>query len=134
MELERFFFWQDWSAHRQKIFFAALLVAWGVALFMAWSGFSESQSRAARAAKQSKQKYNKTILLANQLRDGESSRGALVDREPITAAQQVARDLGLDGRMTYLRPVQSEANSGSGVQIVLESLNLPEVVALMRDF
>ncbi len=82
----------------------------------------------------SKQKYSKTVPLVEQLKAGESSRGALVDREPMTAAQQVIRDLGLDSRLTSLRPLQAGMNSAQGVQVILESLNLPELVSMLRDF
>ncbi|HAS88102.1 MAG TPA: hypothetical protein DCS48_02180 [Desulfovibrio sp.] len=134
MDLERFYIWQDWPAERQKMFFAALVAGWALILFMVWSGFAESQSKAERITLSSKQKYSKVVPLVEQLKAGEVSRGALVDREPMTAAQQVIRDLGLDSRLTSLRPLQAGANSGQGVQVLLESLNLPEVVALLRDF
>ena len=134
MDLERFYIWQDWPADKQKLFFTALVAGWALVLFMVWSGFAESQSKAERITISSKQKYAKVIPLVEQLKAGESSRGALVDREPMTAAQQVIRDLGLDSRLTSLRPLQAGANSGQGVQVLLESLNLPELVALMRDF
>lgn len=134
MELERFYIWQDWPVEKQKLFFAALVAGWALVLFMVWSGFNESQSKAVRIMLSSKQKYSKTVPLVEQLKAGESSRGALVDREPMTAAQQVIRDLGLDARMTSLRPIQAGANSAQGVQVILESLNLPEVVVMLRDF
>ncbi len=134
MELERFFIWQDWPAEKQKLFFAALVAAWALVLFMIWSGLHESQLSAGRVAMQSKQNYSKTVPLVEQLKAGESSRGALVDREPMTAAQQVIRDLGLDTRLTSLRPLQAGSNTGQGVQVILEALNLPEIVFLMRDF
>ncbi len=134
MELERFFIWQDWPAEKQKLFFAALVAAWGLVLFMIWSGFHESQVSEARSVLQNKLQYSKTVPLVEQLKVGEASRGALIDREPMTAAQQVTRDLGLDNRLTSLRPLQSGSGSADGVQVILESLNLPELVALMRDF
>lgn len=134
MDLERFYIWQDWPADKQKLFFTALVAGWALVLFLVWSGFAESQSKAERITLSSKQKFAKVVPLVEQLKAGESSRGALVDREPMTAAQQVIRDLGLDGRLTSLRPLQAGPNSGQGVQVLLESLNLPELVALMRDF
>ncbi|TIH18070.1 hypothetical protein D0S45_05820 [Marinifilum sp. JC120] len=134
MDLERFYIWQDWPAEKQKLFFTALVAGWALIIFMIWSGFSDSQSKAERITLSSKQKYAKVVPLVEQLKAGESSRGALVDREPMTAAQQVIRDLGLDSRLTSLRPLQAGANSGQGVQVLLESLNLPELVALLRDF
>ena len=134
MELERFCIWQDWPVEKQKLFFAAMVAAWALLLFMVWSGFSESESKAVRIMLSSKQNYSKVVPLVEQLKAGESSRGALIDREPMAAAQQVIRDLGLDTRLTSLRPLQAGANSSSGVQVILESLNLPEVVFLLRDF
>ncbi|WP_031482618.1 hypothetical protein [Maridesulfovibrio frigidus] len=134
MELERFFIWQDWPVEKQKLFFAALVAAWALVLFMIWSGLHESQLSAGRVALQSKHNYSKTLPLVEQLKAGEASRGALVDREPMTAAQQVIRDLGLDTRLTSLRPLQAGSNAGEGVQVILEALNLPEIVYLMRDF
>ncbi|CCO23262.1 type II secretion system protein GspM [Maridesulfovibrio hydrothermalis] len=134
MDLERFFIWQDWPVEKQKMFFAALVAAWALVLFMIWSGLNESQSKAVRIMLSSKQKYSKTVPLVEELKAGETSRGALVDREPMTAAQQVIRDLGLDLRLTSLRPLQAGANSDQGVQVILESLNMPELVALLRDF
>ncbi|SDK54796.1 Type II secretion system (T2SS), protein M [Maridesulfovibrio ferrireducens] len=134
MELERFFIWQDWPAEKQKLFFAALVAALAFVLFLIWSGLHESQLSAGRTTLQSKLQYSKTVPLVEQLKAGEASRGALIDREPMTAAQQVARDLGLDNRLTSIRPLQAGSSSGEGVQVVLEALNLPEVVSLMRDF
>ncbi|MBI9112660.1 type II secretion system protein GspM [Maridesulfovibrio ferrireducens] len=134
MELERFFIWQDWPAEKQKLFFAALVAALAFVFFMIWSGLHESQLSAGRIVLQSKLQYSKTVPLVEQLKAGEASRGALIDREPMTAAQQVARDLGLDNRLTSIRPLQAGSSSGEGVQVVLEALNLPEVVSLMRDF
>ncbi|WP_319763675.1 type II secretion system protein GspM [Maridesulfovibrio sp.] len=134
MDLERFYIWQDWPAERQKLFFTALVAGWALILFMVWSGLAESQSKAERIMLSSKQKYAKVVPLVEQLKAGEASVGALVDREPMIAAQQVIRDLGLDGRLTSLRPLQSGADAGQGVQVLLESLNLPELIALLRDF
>ncbi len=134
MDLERFYIWQDWPTEKQKLFFAALVAGWALILFMIWSGLNESQSRTQRVELGSKQQYAKVVPLVEELKAGESSRGALVDREPMTAAQQVIRDLGLDNRLTSLRPLQAGANSGEGVQVILESLNLPELVGLLRDF
>lgn len=134
MDLERFYIWQDWPAEKQKLFFAALVAGWALLFFVIWSGFNESQSKAERIMLSSKQKYAKVVPLVEELKSGESSRGALVDREPMTAAQQVIRDLGLDSRLSSLRPLQAGANTSEGVQVILESLNLPELVALLRDF
>lgn len=134
MDLERFYIWQDWPADKQKLFFASLVAGWALILFMIWSGLNDSQSRAERIVLSSKQQYAKVVPLVEQLKAGESSRGALVDREPMAAAQQVIRDLGLDTRLTSLRPLQGDGSSGQGVQVLLESLNLPELVALLRDF
>lgn len=134
MELERFYIWQDWPVEKQKLFFAALVAAWALLFFMVWSGLNESQSKADRIMLSSKQKYGRTVPLVEQLKAGESSLGALIDREPMAAAQQVIRDLGLDGRLSSLRPLQAGANTSQGVQVILESLNLPELVALLRDF
>ncbi|WP_432734439.1 type II secretion system protein GspM [Maridesulfovibrio sp. FT414] len=134
MELERFFIWQDWPAEKQKLFFAALVAGWALLLFMVWSGLHESQDKAQRAVIASRQNYARTVPLVEELKAGESSRGALIDREPMTAAQQVIRDLGLDSRLSSLRPLQAGINSSQGVQVILESINLPELVALLRDF
>ncbi len=134
MDLERFFIWQDWPAEKQKLFFAALVAGWALILFMIWSGLHESQTKAMRTVLTAKQKYSKTVPLVEELKAGESSRGALIDREPMTAAQQVIRDLGLDSRLSSLRPLQAGINSAQGVQVILESINLPELVALLRDF
>lgn len=133
MELDRFFFWQDWPADRQKFFFAGCVIAWGLALFMIWSGFYESQERSQSISVRSQQKYLQVQPLVEQLKAGEAARGALVEREPMAAAQQVIRDLGLDSRLTSVRPVQSGAGAG-GVQVIFEALNLPEIVYLLRDF
>ena len=134
MDLERFYIWQDWPADKQKLFFSALVAGWALILFLIWSGFADSQHKAERRMLSSKQQYAKVVPLVEELRTGEASRGALVDREPMTAAQQVIRDLGLDSRLSSLRPMQSGGDSGQGVQVLLESLNLPELVALLRDF
>lgn len=134
MELERFFIWQDWPAEKQKLFFAALVAVWALVLFMVWSGFHEAQSRDTRIALASKEKYGRTVPLVERLKAGEASRGALVDREPMAAAQQVIRDLGLDSRLSSLRPLQAGINSSQGVQVILESINLPELVGMLRDF
>lgn len=134
MELERFFIWQDWPAEKQKLFFAALVAGWALVLFMVWSGLNESQSKAMRVVLSSKERYSKTVPLVEELKAGESSRGAFLDREPMAAAQQVIRDLGLDSRMSSLRPLQAGINSSQGVQVILESINLPELVAMLRDF
>ncbi|WP_320171809.1 type II secretion system protein GspM [Maridesulfovibrio sp.] len=134
MDLERFFIWQDWPAEKQKLFFAGLVAGWALILFMIWSAMHESQAVALRTVVSTRQQFVKTVPLVEQLKAGESSRGALVDREPMAAAQQVIRDLGMDNRLSSLRPLQAGINSDQGVQVLLESINLPELVALLRDF
>lgn len=133
MDLDRYLFWQDWPADSQKLFFAGCVAVWALILFMVWSGLYESQERAQSIYVRSQQKYLQVEPLVAQLKSGETARGALVEREPMAAAQQVIRDLHLDERLTSVRPVQSGEGSG-GVQVIMEALNLPELVFLMRDF
>lgn len=133
MELDRYLFWQDWPADSQKLFFAGCVVAWGIVLFMIWSGFYESQERSQSIIIRSQQKYFQVQPLVGQLKSVETAQGALVGREPMAAAQQVIRDLSLDARLTSVRPVQTGGSSG-GVQVIMEALNLPELVLLLRDF
>ena len=88
------------------------------------SASSELESLAARQL-QVKPMIDEILRLKAQ-------KGALAGLAPMPATQQVIRELGLEPKLSSIRPTQI-GGGGDGVQVMLERFNLPETVKLLES-
>lgn len=132
MKVEDLLFWREFSPPRQKTFFqlvglGALLVFFLVWLWL-WMATTEAQDRL-RSAREQERKVSPLIAEVTAL---EARQVGLSNLGPLAAAQQVARDQGLDKKLSSIRPAQLGGNQ-EGVQVYFEGLNLPEMLGLLSN-
>lgn len=132
MKIEELFFWREFSPPRQRAFFqlvglGSLLVFFLVWLWL-WMGAADAQDRLRTVREQDR----KVSPLIQEVMALEARQVGLSNLGPLAAAQQVARDQGLDKKLSSIRPAQL-GGSQDGVQVYFEGLNLPEMLGLLSN-
>ena len=123
-------FWNDWPVRRQQVFFTALLGGWIVLLFLIWFGLWAATDSAHEHRQDLQRKYEQILPLAEEALRMGTTLGALVELGPMPAAQQIVRELKLEQNLTSIRPTQL-GGGVEGVQILMESLDLPQMIDLL---
>jgi hypothetical protein len=100
-----------------------------LAAFLALSGMT------AEARKDADRLAGRLAKVAPLVEELETLQGAedesLAPMEPLAAAQQISRDLGLAAKLSSVRPI-NVTGERTGVQVYYESLNLDQLVELLR--
>lgn len=132
MNLDTLFFWQEWTLSRQKTFFRAVLLAWMGLLVLAWMMLAGSTTARSREAAALAAKHQQIKPMIDEILRLRAQKGALAGLGPMAAAQQIIREMGLEAKLSSLRPTQV-GGGGEGVQLLLESFNLPELTKLLDN-
>ena len=130
MQMDAFFFWQEWPQARQKTFFQAALGAWIGLLILVWIMLAGATAARSREAAALAAKHRQIKPMVDEIIRLKAQKGALAGLGPMAAAQQVIREMGLEAKLSSIRPTQV-AGGGDGVQLLLESFNLPELIKLL---
>ncbi len=119
-------------AEKKRIIMFVILLAALIPMFT-WSWISSSTDRTMEEAQQIIDRYERALPLAVEVMAGntiQNDTGSGIS--PLAAAQQITRQMGLEDRMTSIRP--SRALQGrDGVQIYMENLNLMELLQLFEN-
>ncbi len=131
MHFEGLFFWRNMTMSQRRLAFrAGFWVLLGV-LVLSWFLLYFSTQQAEQRVQQLEQRYRQAAPVVEQVLEEQANKGALAGMAPFAATQQIVRELGLESRLASIRPAQLDGG-GEGVQLVLESLNLPEVLDLLE--
>ncbi len=131
MNIDSIFFWQEWTVTRQKTFFWALLSAWVGLLALIWAILAASTAASSREAVTFSTKHQQIKPMVDQILRLKTQKGALAGLGPMPAAQQIIREMGLEGKLSSIRPTQT--GGSESVQLLLEGFNLPELTSLLGN-
>lgn len=132
MALYELYFWQNWPVKRQKSFFQLMVLAWAALLVLICFSVSMSGEKSLDRAERMKKSYEKAAPLVAEYMSLKGNRGALTDMGPMATAQQITRDLGLEKKLSSVRPMDLDAGS-QGVQLIFDGLDLPQILAFMKE-
>jgi type II secretory pathway component PulM len=132
MKLEELLFWRDMTMSQRRLMIQASFLLVLLLLAGTWLGLHLSAQSAQEQAQRLKQRYAEVLPMVEQALNLQSSKGDLAGMAPMPAAQQVIRELGLEDRLASIRPTQL-GGGGEGVQLVMEAMNLPELIKLMKN-
>lgn len=125
-------FWRDWSPGVQKRAAQAFVVLVGAAACLIWFGLFSATQRAADQANQAMERHQRADALVREIRQLERTQGDSLSGAPIlVAARQVSRDMGLEEKLTSVRPAL-QSSGRDGVHLYFERLNLPELIGLLE--
>jgi hypothetical protein len=132
MKAEDLMIWRELPAGRQRTFFqVAALAALGVSAVV-WMFLYSATGQAAQRSTAARESYAKVAAMAQEASTLEARTAALASLSPIAATQQIAREMGLDKRLSSVRPAQIGGGQ-DGAQLLFEGLNLPELVNLLGN-
>ncbi len=126
-------FWRNTSPGAQRRMALAGLL--GAALLGSglWAGLYAATTRTAQETEQSLERHLRVAGMVQEIRSLEGTRGQSLAGTPILiAARQVSRDIGLEEKLTSVRPALQSAGR-DGVQLYFERLDLTELIALMES-
>ncbi len=132
MRIEDIPFIQELSPARRKRVLALGVLLWAVVLLLGWLALSEAPGLARERIKATGREMERTAGLVGQVMHMEAQLAALSGLAPLAAAQQVVRDLGMEKRLTAIRPTQL-GGGVEGVQMIFESLDLPQIINLLKQ-
>jgi type II secretory pathway component PulM len=132
MSLSDFFLWQDLTGKQRRRLFLFAFWFLILALLGTWAMLYLKTERSQRRIDTLAQRYAQAAPLVEQALELQARKGALAGMGPMPAAQQVIREMGLDSRLASIRPTQL-GGGAEGVQLIMESLNLPELLTLMDN-
>lgn len=125
-------FWRNWPPGTQRR--AALAFVFMVVLTggLAWAGLHAATKRTAQEADHALERHLRVAGMAQEIRLLESGRTEGLAGTPILiAVRQVSRDIGLEEKLTSVRPALQSAGR-DGVQLYYERLDLPELIGLLE--
>jgi type II secretory pathway component PulM len=117
--------------HRRKLLYPGL--ALGVALFflVLFSSLSGMSASARHKLDTLSERRERILPLVEELRGRQDKGGkSLRPMEPLAAAQQISRDLGMEANLASIRPMNMVGDK-EGVQIFFESINLDQLTELL---
>lgn len=132
MRIEDIPFIQELSPARRKRVLALGVLLWAVVLLLGWLALSEAPALARERIAATGREMERTAGLVGQVMHIEAQLAALSGLAPLAAAQQVVRDLGMEKRLTAIRPTQLGGGM-EGVQMIFESLDLPQIINLLKQ-
>lgn len=125
-------FWRDWSPGVQTRTAQAFVVLACVAGCLIWFALFNATRQTAQQAQHAWERHQRAAGLVREIRALEGARGDTLSGAPILiAARQVSRDIGLEEKLTSVRPALQSAGR-DGVQLYYERLNLPELIGLLE--
>ncbi|SDB55595.1 Type II secretion system (T2SS), protein M [Desulfonatronum thiosulfatophilum] len=130
--IQRVAYWRDWPPERQRgaLYLLTTLIAL-IFFFLwfwlhAWTVRTEEQSRLAL------ERHARVLEMVQEIRGTERKHDRPQATMPVLiAARQVSRDIGLEDKLTSVRPAL-QATGRDGVQLYYEQLNLPDLLALLE--
>ncbi|MEW5774445.1 MAG: hypothetical protein AB1916_13070 [Thermodesulfobacteriota bacterium] len=132
MRIEDIPFIQELSPARRRRVLALGVLLWAVLLLMGWLALSGIAARSQERIAATGREMERAAGLAGQVMHLEAQLAALSGLAPLAAAQQVVRDLGMEARLTAIRPTQLGGGM-EGVQMIFESLDLPQIINLLKQ-
>lgn len=126
-------FWRNRSREAQLRI--ALVCLTGVLLLGAtvWAGLYAATRRTAQEAELALERHMRVAGMVQEILNLENTRGRSLAGTPLLiAARQVSRDIGLEEKLTSVRPALQGAGR-DGVQLYFERLDLAELVALVES-
>lgn len=125
-------FWRDWPFGVQRRFAQGLVVCVAFLGLLVWVGLYQATQRAEAAAGQALERHLRVADMAQEVRMLESGRTESLAGTPmLIAARQISRDVGLDEKLTSVRPALQSAGR-DGVQLYYERLSLTELIGLLE--
>ncbi|HDQ40804.1 MAG TPA: hypothetical protein ENN39_07245 [Desulfonatronum sp.] len=125
-------FWRDWSPGMQRRFALMFVILVGLTGLLAWTGLHEATRRAGEEASRALERHLRVAGMAQEIRMLERGTGeALAEMPILVAARQVSREIGLEEKLTSVRPALQSAGR-EGVQLYYERLDLGELVGLLE--
>lgn len=119
--------WQARSAHEQKRI-ASFLIMLAVLLPLSlWFWINSAIQQNIAEKDQIISRYEKAVPLAEQIQTAIPDQNNLEQLSPLAAAQQVARDMGIEEKLTSIRPTRALQGRPS-VQIHIQDLDLPQLL------
>ncbi len=119
--------WQTRSATEQMRIAIFLLFASVLLPLLIWSWINASVRENQSETEQVIQRYERALPLAEVIIQGLADVNEAASLSPLAAAQQITRDMGIEDRLASIRPARA-AQGRDGVQLHMESLNLPELL------
>lgn len=132
MKFEDIPFIQELSPSRRRRVLALGVLLWAALLLLAGLALSDAAGRSRERITAVDREMQRTAGVVEEVMHLEAQLAALSGLAPLAAAQQVVRDLGLEAKLTAVRPTQL-GGGVEGVQMIFESLNLPQVLDLLRQ-
>ncbi len=124
--------WQTRSVAEQKRIALFLFILAVILPVFAWLWINAASSENLRETAQVIQRYERALPLAARITQARPDMNETAGLSPLAAAQQVARDMGIEDNLTSIRP--SRALQGrEGVQVHIENLNLPQLLHLFES-
>jgi len=117
--------------HRRKLLYPGM--ALGVALFFLalFSSLSGMSASARQKLDTLSERRERILPLVDELRARQDQGGkSLRPMEPLAAAQQISRDLGMEANLASIRPMNMVGGK-EGVQVFFESINLDQLTGLL---
>lgn len=125
-------FWREWPFGLQRRFAQGLVVCMALFGLLVWAGLYQATQRAEAAAGQALERYLRVADMAQEIRMLEGGRTESLAGTPmLIAARQVSRDVGLEEKLTSVRPALQGAGR-DGVQLYYERLSLTELIGLLE--
>lgn len=122
------------SAPAQRRLWRIIILGWGSILLAAWAGLSALTRVQEKAAEEAGQTYVAVAPLAAEVMDLRQSRGQLESHPPLLAAEQVARDAGIDaGRLSIQLAPAPAPDAPQALTLRAQALTLRELVDVLRD-
>ncbi|MFN2267603.1 MAG: type II secretion system protein GspM, partial [Desulfonatronovibrio sp.] len=119
--------WQSRSVHDQKRI-ALLLIFLTVLLPLSvWIWINSAIQQNLAEKDQIISRYEKAAPLAELIKDAKPDKNNLQGLSPLAATQQVVRDMGIEAKMTSIRPARA-LQGLNGVQIHIQDLDLPQLL------
>ncbi|NJB68647.1 hypothetical protein GGQ74_002320 [Desulfobaculum xiamenense] len=119
------------SEHPDRAAMAALGL-WAVLLACVWLVLTQASGSARERIADVDKRYARAAPLVREVAYMKAQRAEFESMEPLAAARKVTRDLTLDAHLAAIRPTPA-ANGSDGIQMVFESLNLPQTLDLLKN-
>lgn len=126
--------WQARSAiDLNRVGFLAIALGIILPLFI-WNWISAVTQNTREQTEEVRLRYERALPLAHQVMAGNLiSHGEAASMSALASVQLIARQAGLEEKLTSIRPART-AQGREGVQIFMESLNLPELLLVIQGF
>jgi type II secretory pathway component PulM len=126
-------YWLDIPPERRKRILAYALAAWVILLVFIFYSLQDRMEQTRQQITQTEQRLDKVLSLAEKVDANAAQSADLANMDPMPAVQEVTRDMQIGSKLASVQPVEQGQAGSSGVQVIYQQLNLPELVNLLHN-